>query len=463
MERATGWRSLIKMRRAKLRRGALRRFLKYVLPIIAVFAEAASFGQDHTHVLRPGDTLWGIAGQYLQSPLLWPDIQRLNGVGDPKRLRPGMALDLNLASRKFTLEPSASPHGRQAADSAAWTRDVLAVAGIAELSGTATLKRGDALAQPLDEGTPVRAGDILETDEHTYLSFRLRDGSTLVMPSSSTVQVAVANGSATLLQLLDGRVDARVAKQHGRRFEIRSRTVALGVRGTHFRVRNEHGTVTAEVLTGVIAVSVDGHPDILLDAGHGTALAGAGALESRQLLPPPGLSDSRFVTKTLSAQPVIGASDYHLLLSTDPEFVHVVYEATAKDGVFSLPGDLPGGFYHARLSAFDVLGIEGVPNDTIVHIPDERQEDDVRRMSDGRYEIHWSAPLRQRCNFELARAADFASPIVSEPVVYGNGVVVGPIDVSGRYYWRVRAVTATGEPPIAAGMFDIQPSVRVGD
>lgn len=448
-----------------------------IAPLVAALVATTTFAQDRVHVVQPGETLWGIAGQYLQSPLHWPDVQQRNGVDDPRRLQLGTALRLGPTAVRDTAAALPASHAKADADAdanakaaarsgagaseppiaptrAAWTGDPLAVAGVSELSGTARMKRGDAPTRALDEGTPLHAGDLLETGDRTYLSFRLRDGSTLVMPSGSTVRVVVADGRTTQLQLLEGRIEALVAKQHGRKFEIRARTVTLGVRGTHFRVREERDTVTAEVLSGVVAVAVDGRPELLLDAARGAALTTGTAPESQPLLPAPQLLDSTSAIRVLTAEPVPDAHGYRLLLATDPAFIHVAYEARAEDGVFGLPDTLPGGFYHARVSAFDARDIEGMPGDRVVHLRGDGNTNGVKRTRDGRYEIRWSAPPGERCLFELARAPDFAQPIVSDPAVYGGGSVVGPFAAPGRYYWRVRSVIDDARP-LAAGSFDV--------
>lgn len=59
-------------------------------------AQADTVPQDRVHVVRRGETLWGISQSYLNDPFLWPDIFRLNTrvVEDPARIYPNQRLVL---------------------------------------------------------------------------------------------------------------------------------------------------------------------------------------------------------------------------------------------------------------------------------------------------------------------------------------------------------------------------------
>ncbi len=58
------------------------------LALILVFVSI--FAQETTHTVKPGDTLWDIAGFYYQSPFLWPYIWRANltKIEDPHWIYP---------------------------------------------------------------------------------------------------------------------------------------------------------------------------------------------------------------------------------------------------------------------------------------------------------------------------------------------------------------------------------------
>jgi hypothetical protein len=76
--------------------GAFVRPLSFALAGLVCLAGRAA-AQDQTHTVKQGDTLWGIAGQYLGDPVLWPEIFRRNTdvVEDPHWIYPGEVLRIS--------------------------------------------------------------------------------------------------------------------------------------------------------------------------------------------------------------------------------------------------------------------------------------------------------------------------------------------------------------------------------
>ena len=399
---------------------------------LALLVPAGSVQAQGTHLVRSGETLWDISRQHMNTPLRWPELQRDNVVPVPQKLQPGRVLQLGST----------------------------AVAAVRELVGMAWLKRGNDAPRVLlvatAAGTAVQADDVLITDRGAFLSLELADGSRVVVPSSSALQVLVANGRVTRLELLSGRVEAHVEKQNGREFEIRNRTSGLGVRGTHFRARDEDGVTAAEVIEGAVAVSSNGQPALVLGAQSGTRLDGASALKAQPLLAPPQRAPDTSGAE-VAAVPVAGARSYRLQLARDERFLQIVHEARSAQGQFTLPNELDAGFYHLRLTALDQQQIEGMPGDSTVYVAGSMPRSSVQRMSDGRYEIRWPARPGQRYLFELARTPAFAPVLVSEPVVFGGGVVVGPLETPGPYHWRSRELTQGTDAPsgVQEGSFEV--------
>ena len=228
------------------------------------------------------------------------------------------------------------------------------------------------------------------------------------------------------------------------------------MRGTHFRVRDEGGVSTSEVLSGsVVAQGNDSRQGaVLLEGARGAPLSGPQALQARDLLPAPTRQPEAQADQ-IRAFSVQGAVQYRLQLARDERFYQLVHDAVASEPSFTLPAGLESGFYAARLTAFDADLVEGMPSDGTVLVglaaPPSRVTAQV--LADGRVDIRWpvTPSLGAVQHFELSLTPSFQPVIASETAALHAGVTVGPLGVPGVYHWRVRPAADPGAPPQASG------------
>jgi hypothetical protein len=398
------------------------------------------------HVVQPGETLWGISGQYLQSPQRWPEVQQRNQVGEPRLLQPGRLL--------YFADGRLVPDG---------------TAVIAAVEGQAWRRRPGGAEQPVTPGMAVQAGDVLATGGDAFVTLGLPGGSRTVLPSRSTLEVQAVDARTVRLRLIEGRVESQVRKQRpDQQFEIRARSMGLGVRGTHFRVRDEGGQLTGEVIEGEVVVSQDitAKHELVLRAGQGAVLPDNGSAQAQALLPAPQLAPQTAAEagarrdRTLRVVPVAGAQTYRLQLARDAGFLQPVHEQRGPGPAFTVPPAVAAGPVQVRVTAFDAGGLEGLPGDSAVSLPASPAagaaavavEGTATPMPDGRVEIRWPGVPGRRYSFELSRSADFALLLVDAPAVHAAGMTVGPFVQGGRYHWRVRE---DGSAAAFTGSFDL--------
>lgn len=261
-------------------------------------------------------------------------------------------------------------------------------ATIEHLSGEAWKLDRKGQQVPLEEGMTVDEQEGVKTSPSAFVSLSLGDGSRIVLPSSSQVRLTLNEAlKVAQVNLEQGQVESYVIKRASDydRFQIVTPVGVLGVRGTHFRVRNDdNGQSLVEVLNGQVAVDrdedgskpgskpvdkstpkarADNDDLVQVMARQGLRIQKQGKLVPTDLLPAPRLLGQAGQTGAqpvwqLIMKPMDGATRYRVQVATDTGFLNILQEQFSSTPEVNFSG-LKAFYYHVRLSAFDDQGLEG--------------------------------------------------------------------------------------------------------
>lgn len=257
---------------------------------------------------------------------------------------------------------------------------------VQHLTGEAWKLDAKGKSMDLEEGMTIDEQESVKTSPTAFVSLLLGDGSRIVLPSSSQVKLhLIEEQSIPQVILEQGQVEAYVIKRSSDydRFQIATPVGVLGVRGTHFRVRNDGEKSAVEVLNGQVAVNREATVEqplkrgqakqkpsigpvageVKVEAKKGLLIKKQGELTPVDLLSAPqlmgqdGQKGDSPVWK-LFLKPVNGAQRYRAQVATDTAFMNIKQQNFSDSPQVSFTG-LKASFYHVRLSAFDDQGLEG--------------------------------------------------------------------------------------------------------
>ncbi|MEO8279778.1 MAG: FecR domain-containing protein [Ideonella sp.] len=435
-------------------------WLKWLLALwfgFAALTPAAASATDAmagawNYQIVQGDTLIGISAQLLERPDDWPILQKLNRIANPRRLPPGGTIRIPFDLLKKS----------------AMVATVIFVRGRVTLSSTtADSNRPE---RPLALGDGVRSLDVVSTNDDASLSLRFVDGSRLMIGPASQVSVVrmLEIGRSALPDALfnvdHGSAEIHIVPNAGRRFELRTPAMNLGVRGTSFRVRVDAKGKAAgvEVLEGRVAAAAGRDQKVPVNAGFGTlAQAGQPIAPPRLLLPPPVLAASARLIEYLPmrfAWPSIpGAVAYRVqvLANTNDERLLLDGRFAQASAQFA---SLPDGSYRLRVRGIDTAGLEGL--DTVQPFVLKAQPQAPLAVSPKPGATSVGAAARfewagvndaKRYRLQIARDTEFADLVFDNAAISQTSQLVEL--APGRYHWRLASIAETREGRDDAGPF----------
>ncbi|UOV04785.1 FecR domain-containing protein [Pseudoxanthomonas sp. F37] len=411
--------------------------------MLFLLAAAASVqAQEWAYRVRPGDTLWDVAGAHLKPSIPWQRLQDHNRIANPYQLAPGSTLQIPLA----------------------WLDRQPARARVVAVRGNATSRSAAGRDAPVTAGMSLGSGAVLKTSPDASLSLEFADGSRLLLLGDSELlldrltRFGRSGMADTRLRLQRGRIGNEVRRLRGpaANFVVDTPSASSAVRGTQFRVEAREGRTHTEVLEGRVAVNARNQRGALLRHGFGAVVVpGQAAIAAVALLPAPDLS--RIAPLTQSPRPelawpqVPGAHGYRVQVGEHRRFDSVRVDMEVEAPRVQLPV-LDAGHYAIRVRAIGKDGLEGRDTVTALQVDDQPAPPysiapaagSVVRTPD--VVLRWTrAPGAVAYDYEIAGAAGFARPVARARVQDTASIGLPDPLPPGDYAWRIRSIDASGK------------------
>ncbi|MEQ6340586.1 MAG: FecR domain-containing protein [Gammaproteobacteria bacterium] len=410
---------------------------------------------DWGYTVQPGDTLIGVSKNYLANPKDWQKIKAANKIKNDRQIPPGsqMRIPIGLLKR----EPLQA--------------EVIRVQGNAE----AIPAQGGA-PFALEAGRTLNMGDQIHTGEGSNLTLRFTDGSRLMLLEKShlTLEAMTAYGKSGIIntrsRLNSGQVETQATPLKGpaARYEVITPTIAVGVRGTNFRISvDEDAKVSrSEVLEGEVTAEAVG-TQLSVPAGFGTmAEAGKAPIPPKVLLQGPDLSG---VSTLLQRVPLRfkwaameGATSYRAQVFADPALQNLLLDGTFQ-GNEAKWADLPDGNYMLRVRAIDAQGLEGMNTDKAFKLKARPEPPFVSaptnkgKLYGDKAGFEWTRSTQAE-SYHLQIASDVAFAKLATDIADVKDVQYTATLAPGEYYWRISSRIPGDEGPFSdTQLFTLKP------
>ncbi len=437
------------------------------LGFFAGLTRAAEPGRVYVHTAAKGDTFGKLAQRLLIDRKNWPLLVKFNPTVNPQAIPVGSVIKVPVTAMRTEV---ASP-------------TVVAVRGEVSVNGG-----------KLADGQRLNERDKVSTGGDGFVTIKLADGSTLTVQSKSAIEIERARLLAdtrvgeSIIRLASGRLETSVTRQNpAARYEVRTPTSNMGVRGTVFRAGADLAGKKAlsEVLEGAVGVSgttTDVASGLAINAGFGTIVEdGRPPSPPIKLLPAPQLVEivgpQPRADVAIRFLPVAGANGYRVLAALDKDFLRPVAE-TVTGVPTAILAKLPDGELFVRVRAIDGIGLEGDSDQKPFTVaarpfaPAYLVPVAGSQVNAGRVVFKWvpqkltdtavaelSPPFFR---LQIARDARFVDLLLDQKNIAAITLTTPQPLAPGRYFWRVASNSTAREGPFGdAQSFTVRASALV--
>jgi len=443
--------------------GTLALIIGCLMLLASIHAGAEELGY-RTHIVEPGDTLYGLAKQYTGTKDAWREIQLRNEVKNPRRLKPGSELLIPLPSASVT---------------------VIYIEGDVQVLDSAAGITSLEIGQKIQEETKVSVG------KNSYLSLEFADGSVVRVMSDSTVRLAeVREQSKTAtrkLELERGTLDVSVTpRKHPQKrkykpnsFEVITPGAVAAVRGTRFNIAvSPEQKTTSGVTEGTVGIgsnksnSRKKNQSLAVEAGFGIPVYADGKVGAiRALLPAPQLEqlestqNADFVTLKWPETSNAKAYRIQVAKNTNPE--HVLRNLESTEPRIRLAG-LADGPYTLSVRPIDPDDVVGFEARQVLHIKTSPAYplfiQPGKGGKSGPNAFFECTPVSGADGYhiQISSERDFRTLIVDADNLKACGYTARQLP-SGRYYWRVAAKSSVADGALNEGPFSLPTEFEIDD
>jgi len=394
------------------------------------------------YVVTNGDSLWNITTKFLTKIDYYTQLQQLNNIKYPKKMKPGSVIRIPME----------------------WIKHTPASAQVSFIQGQSQLFRNKELTA-LAPSTVLVLGDEVRTGNKGSATILFADGSEMVLFKNTIVSFdhLSAYGETgmvdTRVRVLQGKVETNAQKNKGpgSRLDISTPSAISSVRGTVYRVSNTGENIsTVEVLEGIVEVAGDKpNHSIKVAIGQGTRIEkGLEPTPPSPLLSAPTiLTRQDFFEKTpvITWAKVNKAKYYNIQVSSKNNFKSILWSELTTNNTIELP-EFTDGHYYYRITATDLLGIEGFASQKELTVnlspkPPKLINTPQRILSNKLLSVlRWenSSDKADSYKIELAKDNMFTQLALTKTVTSTELSLLQDL-AFGNYFWRVSSIKGSGE------------------